>query len=160
MAKGSGEPGDVIQYRTRSNDDWTDLATVDEERTWRFDHLTIPPHPPFQRGRLFLRTPGDPEERVYIVEPPPIITTPRDGHATGANPEFSGFATNVLTLELPNGTKQRIVPEKDRSWRAVLGPFAPGIHTVLAYTTPDAGREVSRCTFVVVEESADGTRAP
>lgn len=161
MAKGSGDPGDVIQYRTRSNDDWTDLATVDEERAWRFDHLTIPPHPPFQRGRLFLRTPGDPEERVYIVEPPPpIISTPRDGYTTGANPEFSGFATNVFTLQLPDGTKQRIRPENDRSWRAILGPFAPGIHTVIAYSTPDAGREVSQCTFVVVEESAHGTHAP
>lgn len=158
VAEGRGEQGDTIQYSARGEEPWTDLATVGEDLRWRFEHVAPPPPPPpFRIGRLYLRCPGDPLIRDYTVElQPPVITSPEEGAVTGPSVEFSGFAGLAFDIELPDGSKQRVRPDKEYAWKVVLGPFAPGIHTVIARSAAtNHKREQTRRTFLV--EDVPGT---
>lgn len=158
VAEGRGEQGDTIQYSVRGEEPWTDLATVGEDLRWRFEHVAPPPPPPpFRLGRLYLRCPGDPLIRDYTVElQPPVITSPEEGAVTGPSVEFSGFAALSFDIELPDGVKQRVTLDKEHAWKVVLGPFAPGIHTVIARSSAtNHKREQTRRTFLV--EDVPGT---
>ncbi len=152
IAEGRGEHGDVIQFSQSGGEPWTDLATVAEDLRWRFEHLAPPPPPPPLRpGMLHLRSAGDPLTRRYSVEQQaPLITAPAEGSVTGTHVEFSGFAVRPFDIQLPDGSTQRVTPDKEHVWKMVIGPFAAGVHTVIARASARQ-REQTRRTFLVEE---------
>ena len=154
IAEGGGEVGDIIQYSVQGQEPWHDLATVGDDLRWRFKHVAPPPaKPPFRLGRLHLRSAGDPLPRQYNVEAQaPLITLPEEGTVAGSSAAFAGLAAFPFVLELPDGSTQRVTPDKDHRWEIVLGPFAPGTHTVVARSGPSSqGRERTRRTFLVMD---------
>ena len=153
IAEGTGEQADIIEFSKDGRDPWAELAHVDDKGRWRFEHLASPPPPPFRMGRLYLRSVGDPLQQQHTVEiQAPIIIEPAEGDATGAMPVFSGTAVGPFKIELPDGTTQSVAVETDKTWRLALGPFTPGLHTIIARSTTHSEREITRRTILVLED--------
>ncbi|MET0130689.1 MAG: hypothetical protein ABW207_08480 [Stenotrophomonas chelatiphaga] len=157
IAEGTGEHFDIIEFSVGRDGPWTELSTVDENGVWRFEHLITPPPAPFRPGRLFLRTASDPLAQLHTVEfQAPIITSPREGAETGPTPVFSGTAVGPFDIELADGSKQHLRPDKENKWSIEVGPLAPGEHTIIARMSSRPQREITRRTIRVLAEAPPG----
>lgn len=157
IATGTGDPGFVIEFSRHPSGPWSTLATIGEDRHWRFEHLSYPPPAPFGPGPLLLRVAGDPVHQEYRVETQrPIILSPGEGESTGPRPLFRGTAPAPFQIVLADGTFLGVTPDRQTAqWQVELGPLAPGVHAITARANPRAEREIARRTILVLEREPD-----